>query len=67
MTKLGMPKIDRRLISKKKLIIDGLKNIIKAELVYNGPIEAPIEKNDKLEVFNVYVSGELKKYFSPFC
>jgi len=37
------------------------KNIIKAELVYNGPIEAPIEKNDKLAVLNVYVSGELKK------
>ena len=37
------------------------KKIIKAELEYNGPIEAPIEKGDKLALLNVYVSGELKK------
>ena len=28
---------------------------------YKGPIEAPIEKGDKLAILNVYVSGELKK------
>ena len=37
------------------------KKIIKAELEYNGPIEAPIEKGDKLALLNIYVSGELKK------
>ena len=37
------------------------KKIIKAELEYNGPIEAPIKKGDKLALLNVYVSGELKK------
>ena len=37
------------------------KKIIKVELEYNGPIEAPIEKGDKLALLNIYVSGELKK------
>ena len=37
------------------------KKIIKAELLYNGPIEAPIRKGDKLAVLNIYVSGQLKK------
>ena len=37
------------------------KNIIKAELEYKGPIEAPIKKGDKLALLNIYVSGELKK------
>ena len=37
------------------------KNIIKAELEYKGPIEAPIKKGDKLALLNIYVSGELIK------
>jgi len=37
------------------------KKIIKAELLYNGPIEAPIKKGDKLALLNIYVSGQLKK------
>ena len=37
------------------------KKIIKAELLYNGPIEAPIRKGEKLALLNIYVSGELKK------
>jgi len=37
------------------------KNIIKAELEYKGPIEAPIKKGDKLALLNIYVSGELTK------
>ena len=37
------------------------KKIIKAELEYDGPIEAPIGKGDKLALLNIYVSGELKK------
>ena len=37
------------------------KNIVKAELVYKGPIEAPIKKGDKLALLNIYVSGELIK------
>ena len=37
------------------------KKIIKAELEYKGPIEAPIKKGDKLALLNIYVSGELKK------
>ena len=37
------------------------KKIIKAELEYKGPIEAPIKKGDKLALLNIYVSGELIK------
>ena len=37
------------------------KKIIKTELVYNGPIEAPIKKGEKLALLNIYISGELKK------
>ena len=37
------------------------KKIIKAELEYKGPIEAPIKKGDKLALLNIYVSGELTK------
>ena len=37
------------------------KKIIKAELEYKGPIEAPIKKGDKVALLNIYVSGELIK------
>ena len=37
------------------------KNIIKAVIEYNNPIQAPILKGDKLGLLNVYVAGELKK------
>jgi len=37
------------------------KKTIKAEIEYNGPLEAPIKKGDKVGTLNVYVSGELKK------
>ena len=37
------------------------KKTIKAVLEYNGPIEAPIKKGEKLGLLNVYISGELKK------
>ena len=37
------------------------KKTINAVLEYNGPLEAPIRKGDKLAVLNVYVSGKLKK------
>jgi len=37
------------------------KKTIKAILEYEGPIETPIKKGDKVALLNVYVNGELKK------
>jgi len=37
------------------------KKTIKAVLEYEGPIQSPIKKGEKLGVLNVYISGELKK------
>ena len=37
------------------------KKTIKAVLKYKGPLQAPIKKNDKVALLNVYVSGDLKK------
>ena len=51
MTKLGMPKIDRRLISKKKLIIDGLKNIIKAENILDHEDQTRPFETDALTAY----------------
>ena len=36
------------------------KKTIKAVIEYNGPIEAPIKKGQKLGILNVYISGELE-------
>ena len=35
------------------------KKTVKAEIEYNGPIQAPISKGDKLGVLNVYIEGKL--------
>jgi len=37
------------------------KSTIKAVIEYEGPIEAPIMKGDKVGVLKVYISGELKR------
>ncbi|MDC0205315.1 D-alanyl-D-alanine carboxypeptidase [Pelagibacteraceae bacterium] len=37
------------------------KKIVKAVIEYDGPIEAPILKGQKIGFLNIYVSGELKK------
>ena len=37
------------------------KKTIEAILEYEGPVEAPIKKGDKLGILNVYLSGELVK------
>jgi D-alanyl-D-alanine carboxypeptidase (penicillin-binding protein 5/6) len=37
------------------------KKTIKAVLEYEGPIQSPIKKGEKLGVLKVYISGELKK------
>ena len=37
------------------------KKIIKAVIEYNGPINAPIKKGDKVALLNVYKEGELIK------
>ena len=37
------------------------KKTIKAVIEYDGPIESPIKKGDKLGRLNVYISGELEK------
>ena len=37
------------------------KKTIKAVLEYDGPIQSPIKKGDKLGLLNVYVSGELER------
>ena len=42
------------------------KKTVKAILEYNGPIEAPIMKGDKVATLNVYVSGDLKKEIDIF-
>ena len=42
------------------------KSIIKAVIEYNGPIQAPISKGDKLGLLNIYVAGELIKKVDIF-
>ena len=42
------------------------KNTIKAVIEYNGPIQAPIAKGEKLGLLNIYIAGELKKKISIF-
>ena len=37
------------------------KGTIKAVMEYNGPIEAPINKGDKIGLLNIYISGDLIK------
>jgi len=37
------------------------KKTIKAILEYDGPIEAPIKKGDKLGILNIYIEDELEK------
>ena len=37
------------------------RKTIKAVLEYDGPIETPIKKGEKLGLLNVYISGELEK------
>ena len=37
------------------------KKTIKAVLEYNGPLQSPIKKGQKVGLLNVYISGELKK------
>ena len=40
---------------------DLLGDKIKAVLEYNGPIQTPIEKGEKLGMLNIYISDELEK------
>jgi len=42
------------------------KNIIKAVVEYNSPIEAPIKKGDKVGELNVYVKDEFRKKIDLF-
>ena len=42
------------------------KKIIKAIIEYANPINAPIEKGDKIGILNIYISGELKKKVDIF-
>ena len=37
------------------------KSTVKAIIEYNGPLNAPINKGDKVGILNVYISGELVK------
>ena len=37
------------------------KSTIKAVIEYSGPISAPVAKDDKVGILNIYVDGELKK------
>ena len=39
---------------------------IKAIIEYNGPIEAPIKKGDKVALLKVYISGDLHKQIDLF-
>ena len=42
------------------------KKTIKAVIEYNGPIQAPISKGDKLGKLDIDISGELKKTIDIF-
>ena len=42
------------------------KNTIKVVVEYNGPIQAPIAKGEKLGLLNIYIAGELKKKIDIF-
>ena len=42
------------------------KNTIKAVVEYNGPIQAPIAKGEKLGSLNIYIAGELKSKIDIF-
>ena len=42
------------------------KKSIKAVIEYNGPIQAPIAKGDKIGLLNIYISGELEKSIDIF-
>ena len=42
------------------------KKIIKAVIEYDGPIQAPIAKGDKIGLLNIYIAGELKEKFDIF-
>ena len=42
------------------------KKTIKAYFEYNGLIQAPVSKGDKVGVLSVYVSGEIKKTIDVF-
>ena len=42
------------------------KKTIKAIIEYEGPLNAPISKGDKIGLLNIYVSGDLKKQIDIF-
>ena len=42
------------------------KKIIKAIIEYSGPVQAPINKGQKLGKLNIYISGELTKQIDIF-
>ena len=42
------------------------KSTVKAFIEYNGPIEAPILKDQKLGVLNIYIKDELTKQLDLF-
>ena len=42
------------------------KKTIKAIIEYEGPLNSPISKGDKIGLLNIYVSGDLKKQISIF-
>ena len=51
MTKLALPKIDRKLISKKKDVISDLKKIVKAENVLDHEDETRPFETDALSAY----------------
>ena len=42
------------------------KKVIKAEMIYQKPLEAPIKKGDKVATLHIYVSNELEKQIDLF-
>jgi serine-type D-Ala-D-Ala carboxypeptidase (penicillin-binding protein 5/6) len=42
------------------------KKIIKAVIEYQGPLKAPIKKDDKIGILKVYYEGNLKKEYNVF-
>ena len=51
MTKLAMPKIDRKLISKKKIIVESLKKIVRRENVLDHEDQIRPYETDALSAY----------------
>ena len=66
MTKLAMPKIDRKLISKKADLIADLKKIIKAENILDHEDQTRAFETDALKTGGIYFEAIPPRYRSAY-